>query len=151
GGNADLESALFGHADCITATGTDETILSIRQRVPLKTRLLAYGQRLSFAYVSAAVLSGLNARKTAARASADVVAWNQLGCLSPHVIYVQQGGGISPEQFAELLADELAAREQTEPRGELPAQTAAVISSRRAIYEMRAAASPDSTRLWCSP
>ena len=150
GGRTDLESALFEQADCITATGSDETLESIRQKVPLKKRLLTYGHRLSFAYVTGAVLSGWNARKVAARAAADVAAWNQLGCLSPHVVYVQHGGGIAPEKFAELLADELAAREQSEPRGELPAQSAAAIASRRSIYEMRAAASPDSTRLWCS-
>ena len=53
------------------------------------------------------------------------------------------------EQFAELLARELDRREAIEPRGDLPSQAAAAISSRRAIYEMRAANSPE-TQLWCS-
>ena len=78
-----------------------------------------------------------------------VAAWNQLGCLSPHVIYVQDGGVLSPEKFAELLADALAEQEELEPRGELPAPVAAAIGSRRSIYEVRAAHSPD-TRHWCS-
>jgi hypothetical protein len=78
------------------------------------------------------------------------VAWNQLGCLSPHVIYVEQGGAVSPEQFAELLANELAAREQSEPRGHIPSEVAAGIASRRAFYEMRATNSPD-TKCWQSP
>ena len=151
GGREDLEAALFEQADCITATGSDETLAAIRQRVPLNKRFLGYGQRVSFAFVSKDVLTGLNARKVIGRACTDVVVWNQLGCLSPHVIYVQHGGSLPSEQFAEFLADELAAREQSEPRGELPSASAAVIASRRSIYEMRAAASPDSTRLWCSP
>jgi hypothetical protein len=79
-----------------------------------------------------------------------VVAWNQLGCLSPHVIYVQLGGEISPEHFAQLLAEELEKREASEPRGELPAEHAAAIASRRGIYEVRAAHSPETTRHWCS-
>jgi hypothetical protein len=79
----------------------------------------------------------------------DVVAWNQLGCLSPHVIYVQSRGEILPEKFAELLADELEQREQTEPRGELAAEHAAAIVSRRGFYEVRAAHSPD-TQMWHS-
>jgi hypothetical protein len=78
-----------------------------------------------------------------------VVAWNQLGCLSPHVIYVEHGGGVAAEQFAEMLAEELAKREEVEPRGEVPAETAATIASRRAFYEVRAAHSPD-TRFWRS-
>ena len=46
--------------------------------------------------------------------------------------------------------DELERREQTEPRGELAAEHAAAIASRRGIYEVRAAHSPETTRHWCS-
>ena len=73
-----------------------------------------------------------------------------MGCLSPHVVYVQSGGLVGGEKFAELLAEELAHREETEPRGELPVEAAAVIASRRSLYEVRAAHSPE-TRHWCSP
>jgi len=112
-------------------------------------RFLGYGHRLSFAYIASEALTDFQAKKTAARAAIDVVAWNQLGCLSPHVIYVEHGGGVAAEQFAEMLADELGKREQTEPRGEVSTETAATIASRRAFYEVRAAHSPD-TRFWRS-
>jgi hypothetical protein len=150
GGNAALESALFAEADCVTATGGDETLAAIRAQLPIKTRLLGYGHRVSFGFVAGEVLHGSRAKKIVAAAADDVVAWNQLGCLSPHVIYVEAGGEVSPENFAELLADELERREQTEPRGELAAEHAAVIASRRGIYEVRAAHSPETTRHWCS-
>ena len=150
GGNADLENALFAEADCVTATGGDETLAAIRAQLPIKTRFLGYGHRVSFGFVAGEVLHGSRAKKIVAAAADDVVAWNQLGCLSPHVIYVEAGGEVSPENFAELLADELERREQTEPRGELPAEHAAVIASRRGIYEVRAAHSPETTRHWCS-
>jgi hypothetical protein len=149
GGSNDLESALFAEADCVTATGSDETLKALRERLPPTMRFLGYGHRVSFGYVAAEVLSSFNAKKLAGRAAADVAAWNQLGCLSPHVIYVQDGGVLSPEKFAELLADALAEREEHEPRGELPAPVAAAIASRRSIYEVRAAHSPE-TRHWCS-
>jgi len=149
GGRHDLEQGLFDEADCVTATGTDETLAAIRQRVPAKARFLAYGHRVSFAYVAAGALNGLHARQTAGHAAADVTAWNQQGCLSPHVIYAEHGGAVTPEQFAELLAEELERREETEPRGELPVEAAAAITSRRAFYEVRAAHSPE-TRHWCS-
>ncbi|MGO9002075.1 MAG: acyl-CoA reductase, partial [Limisphaerales bacterium] len=130
GGNVELEAALFAGADCVTATGSDETLAAIRARLPVKTRFLGYGHRVSFGFVAGAVLHGSHTRQIISRAADDVVAWNQLGCLSPHVVYVQTGGEVSPEKFAELLADELERREQTEPRGELPAEHAAAIASR---------------------
>ena len=133
----------------MTATGSDETLEKIRRHVPVRTRFVAYGHRVSFGFVTHEALAGINPRRVAARAAVDVTAWNQLGCLSPHVIYVEHGGGVTADQFGELLAAELERLEQAEPRGELPAETAAVIAAKRAFYEVRAAHSPD-TRGWCS-
>ena len=149
GGNVELEAALFAESDCVTATGSDETLAAIRARLPVKTRFLDYGHRVSFGFVAHEVLSGFHTRQIVSRTTDDVVAWNQLGCLSPHVIYVESGGDVSPEQFAEMLADELERREETEPRGELATEHAAVIASRRGIYEVRAAHSPE-TQMWHS-
>jgi hypothetical protein len=150
GGNADLETMLFAEVDCVTATGDDETLAAIRSRLPVKTRFLGYGHRVSFGFVAHDVLYGSRTKKIVAAAADDVIAWNQLGCLSPHVIYVQSGGEVSPEYFAQLLAEELERREATEPRGELPSEHAAAIASRRGIYEVRASHSPGTTRHWCS-
>lgn len=150
GGNTALEDALFNEADCVTATGDDETLTAIRARLPVKTRFLGYGHRVSFGFVSHEVLHGSRAKKTVAAAADDMVAWNQLGCLSPHVIYVQRGGEIAPEHFGHLLAEELERRESVEPRGGLPPEAAAGITSRRGIYEVRAAHSPETTQHWCS-
>ncbi|MDB6023233.1 MAG: Acyl-CoA reductase [Pedosphaera sp.] len=149
GGSVDLETPLFNEADCVTVTGSDETLTEIRYHIPAKTRFLGYGHRVSFGYITHEALSGFNPKKIVARAATDVVAWNQLGCLSPHVIYVEHGGAVTPEQFAEMLARELELREASEPRGELPPESAAVIASKRAFYEIRAAHSPE-TRQWRS-
>ena len=149
GGEGVLEDALFAEADCVTATGADETLAAIRQRLPIKARFLGYGHRVSFGYVANEVLSTFGAKKVAARAADDVVAWNQLGCLSPHVLYVEHGGSVSVEGFAEMLAAELERRDEIDPRGDLPPESAAVIAARRAFYEVRAAHSAE-TRQWIS-
>ena len=149
GGNAGLEPALFAESNCVTATGSDETLSAIRAQLPVSTRFLGYGYCVSFGFVAREILTGSHLRRVAARAADDVTAWNQLGCLSPHVIYVQSRGEVLPEKFAELLADELDQREQTLPRGELAAEYAAAIVSRRGFYEVRAAHSPD-TQMWRS-
>ncbi|MCX7721581.1 MAG: hypothetical protein N2379_00770 [Verrucomicrobiae bacterium] len=150
GGNTALEQALFSHADCVTATGSDEAIAAIRQLVPGHARFVGYGHRVSFGYIAAEALNHASASQLAALAAADVAAWDQLGCLSPHVFYVETGGEFGPDAFAEMLAAELDRIEKLEPRGMLPAEAVAQIASRRAFYEVRAANLPD-TRLWSSP
>jgi hypothetical protein len=149
GGQAALEDELFAAADCVTATGSDESLAAIRAKLPMRTRFLGHGHRVSFGYVTGEALFGHGAKKIVTATADDVVAWNQLGCLSPHVIYVQRGGDCAPEHFAQSLAEELERREILEPRGEVPTDVAAVIASRRGIYEVRAAHSPE-TQLWHS-
>lgn len=150
GGATALEDVLFAEADCVTATGAEETLAALRQRVPATVRFLGYGHRLSFAFVSRESLHGFHAKKVAARVAADVAAWDQLGCLSPHVVYAEHGGSVAAEEFAGLLAQELERLEAAEPRGVLPPEQAAAIASRRGFYEVRAAHSEE-TRLWSSP
>jgi len=149
GGDQALEESLFAEADCVTATGGDETLASIQQRLPRRTRFLGYGHRVSFGYVGQGSLSGFGIKKLITRAAEDIIAWNQLGCLSPHLIYVETGASISPEQFAEELSAELSRHEVEEPRGEVAVAVAATIAARRDIYRVRASSSRE-TRLWCS-
>ena len=149
GGTENLEAALFAEADCVAATGSDETLAAIRGKLPGHVRLAGYGTRLSFGFVAREALTGRHPETIAARAALDVAAWNQLGCLSPHVIYVEEGGNIGAEGFADLLAGQLEALEKTHPRGRLAAREAAGIAARRSFYEVRAAHSPD-TKMWAS-
>lgn len=149
GGRKELEDALFAEAECVTATGSDETLADVRRLVPTGVRFLGYGQRVSFGFLAREIMTGHGARKAAASAAADVIAWNQCGCLSPHVFYVEAGGAVTAEMFGEMLAAELAGRETGEPRGPLTPAESAAIASRRALYEIRAAACPD-TRQWHS-
>jgi len=150
GGNAQLEDAVFSHATCVTATGSDETLSAIRSRLAGHVRFVGYGHRISFSYITAEMLSAFTLPKMVGKAADDIASWDQLGCLSPHAIYVETGGAIGPERFAELLAAELAKRETTHPRGELTFDEHSNISRRRGFYEVRAAHSPE-TRCWFSP
>ena len=55
GGTGHLEEALFAEANCVTATGSDETLAAIQNRLPKRVRFLGYGHRVSFAFVSALI------------------------------------------------------------------------------------------------
>ena len=149
GGQLDLETALFAHANCVTATGSDETLAAIRSRLPAKTRFLGYGQRVSFGFVAREVLREETIAEVITRAADDVVAWDQNGCLSPHVFYVEERGAIESDKFASLLAAELMKREAGEPRGKISVEESAAIASRRAMYETLAAHRGD-VKLWAS-
>jgi hypothetical protein len=149
GGNRTFESALFHEADCVTAAGTDETLQQIRVRLPQTTRYITYGNKLSFAYITREMLTKINLPKLLHATASDITAWDQLGCLSPHVIYVETGGSISPMDFAEQLGKEMAAHEETHPRGEIESEAAAAINTRRMFYQVRATAA-ETTKMWHS-
>jgi hypothetical protein len=149
GGSERLEAALFAEAECVVATGGNEVLDAIAKRVPRTARFVGYGTRISFAYVTREVLEQ-DAETVAQKAAADVTAWNQRGCLSPHVIYVEDAGRVTAEDFAARLAGQLEAAEKTLPRGTLSASDAAAIATRRSFYEVRAAHSLE-TKMWTSP
>jgi len=149
GGNHELENELFAQADCLTATGDDDTLATIRARLPAKVRFLGYGQHASFGFVTREVLREDEIAKIISNAADDVIAWDQNGCLSPHVIYVEERGAIESDEFAKRLAIELAKRETTEPRGKISVEESAAIASRRAIYESIAAHRADA-KIWSS-
>ncbi|HYE32919.1 MAG TPA: acyl-CoA reductase [Methylomirabilota bacterium] len=149
GGNAALEKELFSQADCVTATGSNETLTAIRAQTPGRVRFVGYGHRVSFAYIASEMLSGFSSHKVTFSAARDITAWDQNGCLSPHVVYVENAGKIGPMQFAESLARELETLEEQQPRGALSPEEEAAIVSRRSFYEVRAAYS-GTTKIWSS-
>jgi len=149
GGKAELETALFAEADCVTATGGDEALAAIRARLPSAARFLGYGQRVSFGFVAREVLREDSAAEIVARVADDVIAWDQHGCLSPQVVYVEERGAVESDKFAELLAVELMKRETAAPRGSISVAEAADIASRRSLYEALAAHRGDA-KIWQS-
>ena len=148
GGAENLEEALFAESDCIVVTGSDETLKEVRRRAPLSSRLIGYGTKVSFGYISRQALEK-QSKATVQEAARSIAAWDQRGCLSPHDIYVEESHAGSAEFFATDLAEELATLESTLPRGLLSARDAAAIASRRAFYEVRAAHSLE-TKMWAS-
>lgn len=139
GGTESLEGALLAEADCIVVQGGDDTVASVRGRMDASKRFVPYGHRLSFGFVGADLLGTFMVRKIVDRAAADIAAWNQLGCLSPHVLYVEDTGSLAPEGFAAALSEAMARLETTEPRGPLTPEESASIRQWRSLHELRAA------------
>ncbi len=149
GGTAELEEAAFGRAEAVIAYGSEAAIDGVKARVPVRTRFVAYGHKLSFGVVGREWLTAERVAEAADRAGYDVVKYDQQGCLSPHVFYVERGGPVAPRDFAARLAEALARYEHLVPRGRTSFGEAAAIRGLRAAYELRDDAelfeSPDDT------
>ncbi|MDA7915630.1 hypothetical protein N9B94_00170 [Verrucomicrobia bacterium] len=150
GGNTTFEKPLFQEARLVTAMGSDETLKAIHDRLPQHVRFIGYGHRTSFAFVARESLEGFLAKETLQNTAHDICAWDQSGCLSPQVIYVERDGLVNPSEFASRLAKEMDAFQQGHPRGAITTEEAALISSTRAMYEMRSADAPEATQIWAS-
>jgi hypothetical protein len=143
GGDEALETLAFGRADAVIAYGGEATIASIRDRVPAGTRFIAYNHKLSFGVVGREALAANRLAETAARAAYDAAKYDQQGCLSPHLFYVERGGETEPRAFAAALAGAMAAAETAMPRGRLRLEEAAAIREARAAAEFQPAGTVD--------
>ena len=110
GGQIELESPLFDEADCITATGHDETLASIQTRINPQTFHRIRTSRHLHTFI-----------RICCRGPYLVIlpnAWLKIlprginGCLSPHLVYVERGGA-GNRSFAEIIAEAL---DTLEPR-----------------------------------
>jgi hypothetical protein len=137
GGDAELEPIAFEHADAVIAYGSERAIDAIRGRIPAGARFVPYGHKLSFGAIGSEALAADHLADTVDRAAYDVVKYDQQGCLSPHLFYVEEGGHASPKTFAEALAARLAQYATSVPRGRLTVEEAASVAGLRQRYELR--------------
>ncbi len=127
-------AALYAQADTVVAYGGNDALHAIQRRLPVTARFLAHGHKLGFGVVSAAALDAQKAPALARRAAWDVMRYDQQGCYSPQVFYVQRGGQVSPRDFAAYLAGELSNLQQRFPRRALDlAESAAIAKWRQSI------------------
>jgi Acyl-CoA reductase (LuxC) len=137
GGEERLESVAFEHADAVIAYGTDAAIGEVRRRVPAGTRFVPYGHKLSFGAIGREALASDRLPDTVDRAAYDVAKYDQQGCLSPHLFYVETGGETSPRAFAEALSAGLGRYAAMVPRGRLSLEETTSLAGTRQRHELR--------------
>jgi hypothetical protein len=138
-GDSPASRQSFEQADLVVAYGSEATIDGIRRALPTGRRLIAYGHKLSFGIVGRELLTPANLDEVADRAGYDVVRFDQQGCLSPHLFYVEAGGIVEPRTFAEALAASLATWQVRMPRGRLDSDERARAAALRREHRFRAA------------
>ena len=130
----------FLAAECVVASGADETIAALAGRIRPSQRFVPYGHKLSLALVRADSCQGEAGVQNAEALALDMALWDQLGCLSPSAAFVVgPGAEDASAEFSASLARALAAVQQTLPRGEVSLEAAAAIRGEREEARMRGA------------
>lgn len=142
--NEDMNTAihLFQQSDIVLAYGGNMALAAVQAQVPVTTRFLPHGHKLSFGMVSASALSVVRAKRLAAQAALDIVRYEQQGCYSPQMFYVERGAQVSPQEFAQTLCGEMATLAHKYPRTSLSIEEALHIASWRELHEFAMLQSP---------
>ncbi len=119
----------FLDVDCVVAYGSDETVQRIAEQRP-ERRTVCYGHRFSVAVVARGA-----EQAAAPKLARDVCLWDQLGCLSPTIVWALGDADL----LADALAENFAELSRVLPRGEVPLEAAARFANARAELEVRAA------------
>ena len=135
GGDTELERAALEHAGAVIVYGGRNAVDSIRAITPPGATFLGYGPKLSFGVIGRGRLGMGDAEAVARAAALDASTFDQQGCVSPHVFYVEEGGEVSPRAFASLLARGMEAVERGLPRGALSPGEASAIRQLRGEAE----------------
>jgi hypothetical protein len=135
GGDEALERQALEAADAVVVYGGREAVEATRARTPASARFVGYGHRLSFGVLAREAVSGRSASESAAQAALAVATFDQQGCVSPHLFYVEEGGSASPAEWAGALASAMRELEVELPRGQLAPGEAAAIRQLRGEVE----------------
>jgi hypothetical protein len=158
GGDHALEEAVLAEADCVVAFGDNDAVASYARRLAHRIAsgrvlFVPRGHRVSVALVGPGVLaSERTAREAACALAFDVACEDQEGCLSPAAVYLVRGpeADVSAEQFAALLAAEMARRQEVWPRHALSVVEGAAVQQARAAaeFEGRRVWAPEGSTAW---
>ena len=137
GAKEKIGDEILGKAGVVVVYGSDETIRSIRSQIPKTIDLVAYGQRLGIGLVGREALSGMKALKTAQGVAMSISIFDQKGCVSPQILYVEEDGEVAPEDWVELLASAMERLEEKLPLGALNQQEVIRVQQLRAATELQ--------------
>ena len=139
--SGDEDAPALGAFDGVVAFGSDDTLKAIRNSLEAGARFIGYGTRASAGYVTRESLASETAVEAIANGAArDLVLYESEGCLSLHVLFVERGGRLSPEDFAQILAARVERAAVEFPAGARSSAQAARVAQFRDVSAFRAAA-----------
>jgi len=133
-----LDAAL-ARAEVVVAYGSNATVAAVRARAPVTARFVAYHHRVSVGLVGRDALTDANLAPLARDIAWAASAYDQRGCVSPRVVYVEEGGACSPAELADHLARAMEDVEARWPTGALDTGDASKLQQARGTAELMAA------------
>ena len=102
------------------------------------TEDIIFGPKISFSAISKEVLiTERKAKKLARKVAVDSSVFDQTGCASPHNLYIERGGEVSPEEFCVLLADGMNKAAIQIPKGNDSVEQISAIHNARGLYDFK--------------
>lgn len=124
-----------------------ETVSAYPARYDAET--VIFGPKLSYSVIAKEELSSVQeVKKLARKISVDVSVFDQTGCASPHNLYIEEGGVVSPEDFCEMLGDSMIKTELQIPKPLMSPEQVSQIHSIRGVYDFKGTVKGSETMSW---
>ena len=124
-----------------------ETVAKYPSMIDCET--VVFGPKLSYAVIAREELSSEHAaKKLARRVSVDVSVFDQSGCASPHNLYIETGGIVTPERFCEILAEAFPKTEAQIPKPFMSPEQISAVHSSRGVYDFKGRVWGSDTMSW---
>lgn len=124
-----------------------ETVSGYPARYDAET--VIFGPKLSFSVIAREDLSSVQeAKKLARKVSIDVSVFDQTGCASPHNLYIEEDGIVSPEEFCDILGDSMKKTELQIPKPIMSPEQVSQIHSIRGVYDFKGTVKGSETMSW---
>ncbi len=123
----------------VVAFGRDDTLIAIRAGLNADARFVGYGGRASAGYIAREDCTTPLLMNLLPGAARDTVLYESEGCLSLHVLFVEDGGATPPHDVAGELGKEIGLASVEFPLGRRDAASSAAVASARSLATFRAA------------
>lgn len=107
----DILNQVMVEADGVVAWGSEESLVEIRKMTPTRARLIEWGHRISFAYVTQKKISDPEIYD---KISKDIFLFDQQSCSSPQCLFVEDATFSQLQNFARELRAAFVRRSQLE-------------------------------------
>jgi hypothetical protein len=140
GGTVAVEAEALEGAEVLVVYGSDETVAALRARAPATTRVVAYHHRVGVGVVGRAALTRDGVRAVADDVARAAALFERRGCVCPQLVLAEEGGEVSPPDFARQLGAALERLDDALPAPVADLDEAGALRQFRTTAEIHAAA-----------